>query len=86
VIAGSQKPVIGIEQHELFPDRPTKTVDLAAIVKDEVQPVSNDCVHHNVEDGGGHNVPLRDTSGGWKRHAKVPALLRHDQLSVPELT
>jgi hypothetical protein len=58
VIAGSQEPVIGIEQHELFLDRLTKTVNLAAIVKDEVQPLSNDCVHHDAEDGGGHNVPL----------------------------
>jgi hypothetical protein len=52
VIAGSQEPVIGIEQHKLFPDRLTKTVDLAAIVKDEVQPVSNDCIHHDVEEQG----------------------------------
>jgi hypothetical protein len=83
---GSQEPVIGIEQHKLFPDRPTKTVDLTGIIKDEDQPVSNDCVHYNVEDGGGHNVPLHDTSRGRKRHAKVSALVRHDQLPIPELT
>jgi hypothetical protein len=42
VIAGSQEPIIGIEQHKLFPDCVTETVDLTAIVKDEVQPVLND--------------------------------------------
>ena len=56
---------------------------MVRVVRDGREPGPDHSIHHYIEDGGGYNIPLSDTSGGPERPAMVTTLSSYNTLVVP---
>ena len=77
---GGNELVFGKEDCHQGPDFPKGT----ALLQQLPPSLADDCVHHQVEDGGGDWVALDDVASGLERAVVVPHCPAHQQYVLPE--